>query len=142
MSISIVLLLFIIGFTSGMLSGLFGLGGGLIIVPALVYFLAFTQKQAQGTSLGVLLLPVGILAVMKYYKDGFIDVRFVLLLSAGFLVGGYYGSKLALTLSDAVLKKLFAIVLLIVAVKILFLEKAKEKDDTIHSTHSNVKAKL
>jgi uncharacterized membrane protein YfcA len=125
MSISIVLLLLIIGFASGVLSGLFGLGGGLIIVPALVYFLAFTQKQAQGTSLGVLLLPVGILAVLKYYKDGYIDIRFVLLLSSGFLIGGYYGSKLALFLSDAVLKKAFAVVLLVVAFKILFLEKLR-----------------
>jgi len=122
LTITIVIILLTTGIASGILSGLFGLGGGLIIVPALVYFLSFTQKQAQGTSLGVLLLPVGILAVMKYYQGGFIDVRVVLLLSAGFLIGGYFGSKWALSLTDSTLKKIFAVFLILIALKILLLE--------------------
>ena len=129
-TISMIIILLLIGFASGMLSGLIGVGGGILIVPALVFFLAFSQKEAQGTSLGILLLPVGILAVMKYYKDGFIDTRVVLLVSMGFFVGGYFGSKLALSLPDATVKKIFAVVMMLVALKLLFLDKQKKQDDT------------
>ena len=74
MTIQTVILLIIVGLAAGILSGMIGIGGGIIIVPALVYILGFSQKEAQGTSLGLLLLPVGILAVLNYYKAGFIDV--------------------------------------------------------------------
>ena len=106
-----------------MLSGLVGLGGGVIIVPALVFLLGFSQHQAQGTSLGILLLPAGIFAVLNYYQKGFIDVKVVLLLFVGFLVGGWLGSKLSLSLSEALLKKVFACALVLIAVKVLFFDK-------------------
>jgi len=99
------LLLIVIGLASGMLSGMVGVGGGLIIVPALIFFLAFSQKEAQGTSLGILLLPVGILGVMQYYKQGYVDIKVVLLVSLGFVLGNYFGSKLALSLPEEKLKK-------------------------------------
>ena len=102
-----ILVLVIIGLVSGALSGLIGVGGGIIIVPALVFFLSFTQKEAQGTSLGILLLPVGILGAFQYYKEGQIDLRVVLIVSLGFLVGNYFGSKLSLSLPDAILKNRF-----------------------------------
>jgi uncharacterized membrane protein YfcA len=106
-----------------MLSGLVGLGGGVIIVPALVYILGFSQHTAQGTSLGILLLPAGIFAVLNYYKKGYIDVKVVLLLFVGFLIGGYLGSKVSLSMPEAVLKKVFACALVLIAAKVLFFDK-------------------
>ncbi|HXB94563.1 MAG TPA: sulfite exporter TauE/SafE family protein [Puia sp.] len=123
MSVQTIILLVIVGLLAGILSGLVGLGGGVIIVPALVFLLGFNQHQAQGTSLGILLLPAGIFAVLNYYKKGFIDVKVVLLLFVGFLVGGWLGSKLSLSVSEATLKKIFAIALLLIAGKVLFLDK-------------------
>lgn len=119
--------LLVIGFASGALSGLVGVGGGIIIVPALVYFLAFSQKAAQGTSLGILLLPVGILGVLQYYKQGQIDWRVVVIVSIGFLIGNFFGSKISLSLSDTTLKRIFALILIIVAIKILFIDNNEKK---------------
>ncbi|HTL09912.1 MAG TPA: sulfite exporter TauE/SafE family protein [Chitinophagaceae bacterium] len=123
MNIQTVLLLALIGLAAGVLSGMIGIGGGIIIVPALVYVLGFSQQQAQGTSLGLLLLPVGILAVLNYYKQGFIDVKVVGIMCATFIVGGWLGSKMAVSLPQDTLKKIFAVVLLIIAVKMLFIDK-------------------
>jgi uncharacterized protein len=127
MSAFTIIVLIIIGIAAGMLSGLVGVGGGLIIVPALVYFLAFSQKQAQGTSLAILLLPIGILAVLNYYKDPnvHLDVKVVALITLGFIAGSYFGSKLALSLPDATVKKVFAIFMMLVAIKMLFIDKPK-----------------
>jgi uncharacterized membrane protein YfcA len=118
-----ILILLLIGVIAGVLSGLVGVGGGIVIVPALVFFLGFSQKMAQGTSIGILLLPVGILGVLQFYKAGYIDMKSVWLVSLGFLVGGYFGSKIALSLPQDTLKKIFAIILLLVSLKILFLDK-------------------
>lgn len=123
MSIQTIMLLVVVGLVAGMLSGLVGIGGGVVIVPALVYIIGFSQHRATGTSLGILLLPAGILAVLNYYKKGYIDVQAVLLLFAGFLIGGWLGSKLSLNMPDALLKRVFAIILLLIAGKILFLDK-------------------
>lgn len=119
MTAELFLILSIIGLLAGMLSGLVGVGGGIIIVPALVFFLGFTQKEAQGTSLGLLLLPIGVLAVMNYYNKGLIDVKVVLVMAITFFLGGFLGSKLALSLSDAVLRKVFAVVLFYTGFKML-----------------------
>ena len=123
MSIQTIILLIIVGLLAGVLSGLVGLGGGVIIVPALVFLLGFSQHQAQGTSLGILLLPAGIFAVMNYYKKGYIDVKVVLLLFVGFLVGGWLGSKISLSLPEGTLKKVFAVALLLIAGKVLFFDR-------------------
>ena len=123
MSASTVLLLLIVGLSAGMLSGLVGLGGGVIIVPALVYLMGFSQHQATGTSLGILLLPAGIFAVINYYNKGYIDIKVVLLIFAGFLIGGWLGSKISLNLSQVTLKKVFAVILLLIAGKVLFFDK-------------------
>ena len=119
MSGQIVFILLLIGLLAGILSGLIGVGGGIIIVPALIYFVDFTQKQAQGTSLGLLLLPIGILAVMNYYNKGLIDTRVVLIMAIGFFVDGFLGSKIALAISEDALKKIFAIVLFYTGFKML-----------------------
>ena len=111
--------LILIGLSAGMLSGLIGVGGGIIIVPALVFFLGFSQHQAQGTSLGLLLLPVGILAVINYYQKGQVDIKVVGIMAIAFLLGGFFGSKLALAISEQTIKKIFAIVLFYTAFKML-----------------------
>ncbi len=126
MDMQTILILLLVGICAGMLSGLVGIGGGIIIVPALVLFLAFPQKMAQGTSLGILLLPVGILGVMQYYKQGYIDMRVVAIVSVAFLFGGYFGSKIALSLPQETVKKIFAIFMLLIAVKMLFFDKTKK----------------
>lgn len=120
LSISQVLILLLIGLAAGMLSGFVGVGGGLIIVPALVYFLHFNQYQAQGTSLAVLLLPVGILAVMNYYKQGHININYALIIGAAFVVGGYFGSKYAMKLPEFKVKFFFALFMLYAAVRMLY----------------------
>jgi uncharacterized membrane protein YfcA len=122
MTLQVLLILSLIGLLAGLLSGLIGVGGGIIIVPALVFFLGFTQKEAQGTSLGLLLLPIGILAVLNYYNKGLIDIKVVGIMAVGFLLGGFLGSKIALALSEAALRRIFAIVLFYTGFKMLGLD--------------------
>jgi len=119
MNAETILLLIAIGLVAGTLSGLVGVGGGIIIVPALVFFLGFSQQAAQGTSLGLLLLPAGILAVINYYNKGFIDLKVVGIMCAAFVFGGWIGSKLALSLSQDVVRKIFAVVLFYTAFKMM-----------------------
>jgi len=119
MNAETILVLILVGLAAGTLSGLVGVGGGIIIVPALVFFLGFSQSAAQGTSLGLLLLPVGILAVINYYNKGFIDLKVVGIMSAAFVFGGWLGSKLALSISQDMVKKIFAVVLFYAAFKML-----------------------
>ena len=119
MSAESIMLLMTVGLAAGILSGLVGVGGGIIIVPALIFFLGFTQLQAQGTSLGLLLLPVGIFAVLNYYKAGHIDLKVVGFMSIAFIAGGWIGSKLALSLDQETVKKIFAIVLIYTAIRLL-----------------------
>lgn len=123
MTMQTVLVLIFVGLAAGALSGMVGVGGGIIIVPALVYFLGFSQFQAQGTSLGLLLLPVGFLAVMNYYKKGYIDIKVVGIMCVAFVIGGWVGSKFTLSLPQETVKKIFAVILLLVAGKMLFIDK-------------------
>ena len=111
MTAELIIIILLIGLFAGILSGLVGVGGGLIIVPALIFFLGFNQHQAQGTSLGLLLLPVGILAVINYYNKGNVDIKVVAIMSIAFIAGGWMGSKLALRLPEDTVKKIFAIFL-------------------------------
>ena len=128
MDIQTVVIVILIGIAAGMLSGLVGIGGGLVIVPALVYFLGFSQHTAQGTSLAMILLPVGIFAVIFYYKQGHVDIKVVWLLAVGFIIGSALGSKVALNLPQETVKKIFAVLMILIAVKMLFLDKIiKEK---------------
>ena len=124
MTAELVITILLIGLLAGILSGLVGVGGGLIIVPSLIFFLGFTQHQAQGTSLGLLLLPVGILAVINYYNKGNVDIKVVAIMSVAFIAGGYMGSKLALRLPEDTVKKIFAVFLFYSAFKLLGWDKA------------------
>ncbi|MER3497755.1 MAG: permease [Chitinophagaceae bacterium] len=119
MDTTTVIALLLIGLLAGTLSGLVGIGGGIVIVPCLVLFLGYTQHQAQGISLGLLLLPVGILAVLNFYKAGYIDFRVIAIMCLAFVAGGYLGSKLALSLPQEVVKKIFAVVLFYTAIRMM-----------------------
>ncbi len=134
MQLQTIVILLLIGLAAGLLSGMVGVGGGIILVPCLIYFLGFTQKTAQGNSLGLLLLPLGVLGVMNYWKEGHVDFRVVLVMAVGFVLGNFFGSKWALVMSDDKLKKLFAIIMLIASVKMLFFDKSKKETPTANGT--------
>ena len=95
MTTELVITLLIIGLAAGILSGLVGVGGGLIVVPALIFFLGYSQHQAQGTSLGLLLLPVGILAVINYYNKGQVDIKVVIVMGIAFVLGGEHSTNIS-----------------------------------------------
>lgn len=123
MTIETIIIIILLGLAAGILGGMVGVGGGIIIVPALVYFLAFSQHQAQGTSLALMLFPVGILGVINYYQKGYVDFRYAGLLAIGFVIGSYLGSKFSLSLPPLTVKKIFAVLMLLVALKMLLLDK-------------------
>lgn len=123
-----------IGLAAGALGGIFGIGGGLVMVPAMVGFLHFTQQKSQGTSLAVLMVPVALPAVINYYRSGFVDLKIAAIIALGFLVGGFFGSRFAVGLSDATLKKSFAIFLVCVAAYMWF--KADQKAPPIEDPHA------
>lgn len=111
MTLGIVITLILIGFLAGGLSGFVGIGGGVVIVPALVYVMGLSQHEAQGTSLLLMLPPIGILAVMNYYKAGHINWAYGIIIAAAFVAGGYFGSKLSLKLSPGLVKLSFGIMM-------------------------------
>lgn len=115
-----IILFILIGLVAGILSGLFGIGGGVIIVPALIYICSFTQLKAQGTSLAVLLPPVGILAFLEYYKKGNVDIKAGIIICLTVLIGAMFGGKIAQYISPTILKKGFAIFMLLISLKMLF----------------------
>src|SRR4030067_3743508 len=109
-----------LGLAAGVLSGLVGIGGGILVVPALAFFFGYTQHQAQGTTLAMMVPPIGILAAIEYWKGGAVDIPAAALLCAGFLFGGLLGGRLALSLSSASLEKVFGLVLLAVSLRMIF----------------------
>jgi len=123
MSLTSILGIMLIGVLAGLLSGLVGVGGGIIIVPALVMLLGLSQHTAQGTTLAMLSFPVSLIGALNYYKKGMVDWKVALILCIPFMIGGFVGSKIALELSTPMVKKIFAMVMILVAVKILFLDK-------------------
>ncbi|MGV6846079.1 MAG: TSUP family transporter [Lutibacter sp.] len=122
MTLTTFIILVIIGLMAGILSGLVGVGGGIIMVPMFIFFLGLNQYNAQGLSLAVMLPPVTFLAVYNYHQagGGSIDWRVALTVSALFIVGGYLGSKIALQINQQVLRKIFGVIMLIVAIKLIF----------------------
>lgn len=112
----------LLGFLTGIISGLLGIGGAVVIIPALVYGFHLTQRRAQGTSVGVLLAPIGILAFIEYYKAGNVDVKLAILIALGFVFGAYFGGSWAQIVPQNILRKIFAVLLAVTAVK-MFLQK-------------------
>ena len=112
----------ILGLAAGSISGVIGIGGGTMITPLLVLLFGFTQKTAQGTTLALLVPPIGILAAMTYYKAGFVNITAGVFIAAGFMIGGYFGSKIAINIPEDLLRKVFAVYLMAIALK-MFISK-------------------
>ncbi len=128
MSIATVLILISIGLMAGVFSGIFGVGGAIVMIPALVYFLSLDQQMAQGTSLAVMLPPIGLFAAYNYYKAGQANIWYAMIIAATFMIGGYFGSKIALNLPENLMKKLFGVFLLLVALRLIFTKQSPVVD--------------
>ena len=115
-----IITLALIGISAGIVSGLLGVGGAIIIVPALVFFFGMTQHQAQGTSLAVLLLPVGFLAFWNYYKQGHVNFKFAIVVMLAFFVGGYLGSLAAVHIPARALKVGFGMLIVVLGIRMIF----------------------
>jgi len=115
-------MMLLVGLVVGLVSGVVGIGGGVLFIPALVWLAGMNQHKAQGTSLGALLLPVGIFAFWEYYRKGNADIHVALLLAAGFLVGGYFGAIGAQHISELWLRRIFALTLIAVGGRMFFMK--------------------
>lgn len=120
MTTSTIIILVIIGIAAGVFSGLVGVGGGLIMIPMFVILLGLSQHEAQGLSLAVMLPPVTFLAALNYHRAGAIDWKMAMIVSALFIIGGFFGSKIALRIDQHTLRKIFGVVILIAALKMIF----------------------
>jgi uncharacterized protein len=120
MTVTQFILLAIIGLMAGIFSGTFGVGGAIIVIPALIFFIGLSQHQAQGTSLAFMIPPVTLMATINYWKNGYVNWKFALILSVMFFIGTYFGSMLSLNISDKILRKIFGGLMLMVALKIIF----------------------
>ncbi|WP_438422898.1 sulfite exporter TauE/SafE family protein [Aquimarina macrocephali] len=120
MNTSVLISLILIGLLAGFFSGTLGIGGSVIMIPLLILWVNFSQHEAQGTSLAVLAVPVTLLAAYNYYQEGFVNWKYAIIIAVTFIIGGYLGSKLAISINQALLKKIFGGVLLIVAIKMIF----------------------
>jgi uncharacterized membrane protein YfcA len=109
----------VLGLLAGVVSGLFGVGGAVVIIPGLVLLAKLPQHTAHGTSLAALLLPVGILGAFEYYKRGQVNIPYAAVVAVGLLIGAYFGARLAGTISDTMLRKAFGVFLLLISVKLL-----------------------
>ena len=122
MSVSTFIILIIIGLLAGLLSGLVGVGGGILMIPLLIIFLGLTQHEAQGTALFAMLPPIGILAAINYYKEGFVKWEYAIVIAFTFVIGGYLGSKLSLSLPPQMVRRIFGVIMLIGAIKLISLK--------------------
>lgn len=124
MSINELIILASIGLAAGVFSGMFGIGGGMVMVPALVFFIGVSQYTAQGTSLAVLVIPVAAVAAFNYYKAGHVEPKWALIMAVGFVIGGFLGSKISLGMSEVMMKRLFGVLMLGMAIKLIFFTKS------------------
>jgi len=119
MSVSTFIILIVIGLLAGILSGLVGVGGGILMIPLLIIFLGLTQHEAQGTALFAMLPPIGILAAINYYKEGFVKWEYAIVIAFTFVIGGYLGSKLSLSLPPQMVRRVFGVIMLLGAIKLI-----------------------
>ncbi len=125
MNATIIISLIIIGLVAGLLSGVMGIGGGVVMIPMMMFLLGFSQFEAQGTSLSVLAVPVTLLAAYTYYQEGHVNWKYAAVIALFFVVGGYLGAKLAVNINEKSLKKIFAVLLLLLSLKMLFEDQIK-----------------
>jgi len=123
MNIFVMLGLLLVGLVAGYFSGLIGIGGGVIIVPALVLLFGFNEHTAQGTTLALLIPPIGILAVISYYQKGYVDIKTAIIICIGFVIGGFIGGKMAVGITETTLRKVFAVVLILLGAKMFFFNR-------------------
>lgn len=120
MNLTLIISLIVIGLLAGVFSGFMGVGGGVIMIPLMIVLLGYSQHEAQGTSLAVLAIPVTFLAAYNYYNAGHVNWKFALIIGLSFVVGGYFGSKFAISINQALMKKIFSVILLFIAIKMFF----------------------
>ncbi|TSA38241.1 MAG: sulfite exporter TauE/SafE family protein [Porphyromonadaceae bacterium] len=120
MDIYSLLKLLLIGLITGAFGGLLGLGGGLILIPSLVYVMGFSQHEAIGTSLAVMLPPIGLFAAYNFYKAGQINIKYALILAGAFMIGSYFTSKVAINIPENAIRKIFSVFLFLIAIKMFF----------------------
>ena len=120
MSFSTFIILIVIGLLAGVLSGFVGVGGGILMIPLLMLFLGFSQFEAQGTALFAMLPPIGILAAMNYFKSGYVKWEYAVVIALTFVIGGYFGSKMSLSLNPTTVRKVFGVVMFFAAIKLIF----------------------
>lgn len=128
MSVTTIVILIIIGLMAGVFGGMFGVGGAIIMIPALVYFLGVDQHTAQGTSVAIMLPPIGLFAAYNYYKAGEVNIWYAVIIAVAFMVGGYFGSMIALKLPENLMKKIFGILLILIALRMIFSKQAGAVD--------------
>src|SRR6056297_1942109 len=115
-----IILLLIVGLLAGFAGGMMGVGGGVVVIPALVFIMGFSQHEAQGTALAFMLPPIGLLAAWNYYKAGYVNVKYAVFLTLAFVVGAYVGSLISVQVPDKILKKIFGLMLLYVSYRMIF----------------------
>ena len=115
-----ILLYILLGLLAGVLSGLIGIGGGIEIIPALVFLAKFSQHMAQGTTLALMVPPIGLLAAWMYYKGGHVDLKVAGLICLGFFLGGFFGAKFAEAIPEITLKRIFGVAMLLVSIRMIF----------------------
>ncbi|MFA6403416.1 MAG: sulfite exporter TauE/SafE family protein [Salinivirgaceae bacterium] len=120
MNTQTLVLLILIGLLAGSLGGLLGIGGGIIMIPAMVYILGMSQHEAVGTSLAVMLPPIGMFAAYNFHKAGYINLKYALIMATAFMIGSFFSSKIAVTLPANIIQKVFSVFLILVAVKMFF----------------------
>lgn len=120
MGANVVITLLLIGLLAGTLSGTVGVGGGVVMVPLMVFLLGLSQLQAQGTSLAVMLPPTGIMAAIAYHREGYVNWKYAAIIAAAFVIGGYFGAKIAVNVDQNITRKVFAVFMMFVAVRLFF----------------------
>jgi len=120
MDLETILILILIGLVTGAVGGMLGIGGAIILIPALVYFVGFSQHEAIGTSLAVLLPPIGMFAAYNYYKAGQVNIKYALIIAVAFMIGSYFTSKLALKIPEDIIRKIFGVFLFLIALRMFF----------------------
>ncbi len=120
MNATVIILLILIGLIAGVLSGIMGVGGGVVMIPLMIFLLGFNQYQAQGTSLAVLAVPVTFLAAYNYYDNGYVNWKYAAVIAVFFVVGGFLGSKVAVSIDQKTLRRIFGAILLVISVRMLW----------------------
>ena len=119
MTVNEIIIVLVIGLAAGFLSGSMGVGGGIVVIPSLVFILGFTMHTAQGTSLALMTIPVMLVATLNYYRSGNVNITVAILMALTFVIGGYIGSKLSIHIPEKIMKKAFGVLMIIAALKMI-----------------------